>query len=158
MVNRRVAQSRFPRGQILVRRFGEEREPLGESLSAIAFGVERVFQQWVKGRRQKKIKGRNGGQLAQGPAGCRAFIAEDALQARVDYIPRATIEQVTANNIVKRRVARKLVGRYLEFLRQARRQPLVEIAIVLAERHDGFTDHRDDFALFDENQEVFPEV
>ena len=80
------------------------------------------------------------------------------MQSRVDEVVRTAIKKMSANDVVQRRRRRKLRSRDLQFVGQAKGQRGVEVLILRPESHDRFADDRNDPSLFDEDDQVFPEI
>ena len=120
--------------------------------------VDRLLEQRIEGRGDKEIEIGDLRELSQCARGCEARVTKDAAHARIDFLTTAARGEERAHDVVQRVRRRKRGGVDVEPGSQLFGDPVVEQA------GPGFgldlqklgADDRDDPALIDEVEQVFP--
>ena len=123
-----------------------------------ALEIDRLFEQRIEGRRDKQIEIGDLRELPQRERGREVRVAEDAAHARVGFLAPAARGEEPAHDVVQSVWLRKRGGVDVEPRGQLLSHPVVEQALPGFRLHleELGADDRDDAALFDEIEQVFP--
>ena len=147
------------RGQVghAVRRI---RDDFGRLCAAEALVVDRLLEQRIEGRRDKKIEVGDLRQLPQRLRRPKGGVAQDAPHSRIRLLAPAARSEEPADDVVQRVRLRQLLGVHTELAGELLGDPVVEQARprLGLDLDELGTDDRDDVPLLDEVEQVIPRV